>query len=202
MQKYFSLEGGIYRGLSLMFDLIWLNLLLILTSLPVVTIGASLSAAYDVCFRLVKGEALEIRQAYLKAFKAKAKTSSIVFLGNALVFILLAVAIKLIGVELIVFPLLVILAVLLLLNEILYPLISLTEFSFKELYRQSFGITLQYLVYLVACFMLSLIGLVWPVFLIKLSFIWLALGGAVTIYLKSKLLTNLLIKLNFIQEEN
>lgn len=200
MQKYFSLEGGIYRGLSLMGDLITLNLLLIVTSLPILTMGASLSAAYGICFKLIKGERVEIRQSYLTAFKETFQLSTRIFLTHLGVMGFLAVAIKLIGVEWIVFPLLVVLAMWLLLNEMLYPLLSLRHFSYKELYRQSFGITLKYLVPLVASFMLTLIGLLWPVFLIKLSFIWLALGGALIIYLKSKLLTHVLTKLKI--EEN
>lgn len=201
MQKYFSLEGGIYRVLTVMFDLIVLNVWMIVTSLPLVTIGASISAAYVVAFKLVNGETVSVRADYLAAFRGKAKISSLVFLGNLLVMTGMAVIIKSVGIELVVFPLLVVFAVLLLLTEILYPLISVSDLSLKDLYRQSFGITLQYLVYLVACFMLTLIAMLWPIFLVKLSFVWLALGGSLSIYLKSKLLNNVLIKLNFIQVE-
>lgn len=201
MQKYFSLEGGIYRVLTVMFDLIVLNVWMIVTSLPLVTIGASISAAYVVAFKLVNGETVSVRADYLAAFRGKAKISSLVFLGNLLVMTGMAMIIKSVGIGLVVFPLLVVFAVLLLLTEILYPLISVSDLSLKDLYRQSFGITLQYLVYLVACFMLTLIAVLWPIFLVKLSFVWLALGGSLSIYLKSKLLNNVLIKLNFIQVE-
>lgn len=202
MQKYFSLDGGIYRVLSIMFDLIVLNMWMIVTSIPLITIGASVSAAYVVAFKLANGEQVAIRKTYLKAFKEKAQRSSGVYLANVVMLAGLAVIIKLVGIELIVFPLLIVVALVLLINEIIYPLISVTELSWKELYRQSLGITLQYLVYLVACFMVTLVLILWPIFLINLSFIWLVLGGGLTIYLKSKLLNNLLIKLNFIQVED
>jgi uncharacterized membrane protein YesL len=43
----FSPDSAFMRGLSAMIDAIWINLLLIVTSLPLITVGAAMTAAHD-----------------------------------------------------------------------------------------------------------------------------------------------------------
>ena len=48
----FNLESPLMQKLSLLWDLMVLNVLTIIASLPVFTIGAALTALYDVVFRM------------------------------------------------------------------------------------------------------------------------------------------------------
>ncbi len=50
-------------------DLVILNLLFVITSLPVFTLGASVTALYSVTLRLVRNEESSIAKAYFRAFK-------------------------------------------------------------------------------------------------------------------------------------
>lgn len=200
MQKLFSLEGGVYHTLSLIKNLIVLNLLMIMTSLPIITIGASLSATFYVSSKLVNGEEIRLFETYVKIFKNKFKISLIIFMINGLLGFSLIMLIKAIGIELLSFPLLVLFASFLLINEAIYPLLSLNKGSIKLLYKESIGLTLQYLVYFVACFIITIIWGLFPIYFIKLSFIWLALGGSLSVYLKAKLLNRIFIKSNYIIE--
>ena len=55
--------------LSRIFDLIILNILFVLCSLPVITIGSSLTALYSVTLKMVRNEESYIFRSFFKSFK-------------------------------------------------------------------------------------------------------------------------------------
>jgi uncharacterized membrane protein YesL len=57
-------------------DLILLNLLFLITCLPVFTIGAAITALYTICFRLMREEYSGITKSYFKAFHANFKAAT------------------------------------------------------------------------------------------------------------------------------
>ena len=65
MNLHFKL-ADLFSGIV---DLVILNLLFVLTSLPVFTIGASATALYSVTLRMVRGEESSIVKAYFHGFK-------------------------------------------------------------------------------------------------------------------------------------
>ena len=62
-------ENVIIRILNRIFDLIILNVLCLITSLPIITAGASLTALYSVTIRMVAREEGYIVRDYFRAFK-------------------------------------------------------------------------------------------------------------------------------------
>lgn len=70
MSSFFSADGGLYRFLSKFWDLVKLNFLWILFSLPVITIGASTVAAYSVAMKMVDDEESYIARTFVHEFKA------------------------------------------------------------------------------------------------------------------------------------
>ena len=56
MNRLFSLDGKLFHILSRIADLILLNVLWLLSSLPIITIGASTTALYYVMLKIVKNE--------------------------------------------------------------------------------------------------------------------------------------------------
>ena len=52
----FSIDGKLWRFLSKMADLILVNIIFIIFSIPVITIGASKAALYDVSRRIRRDE--------------------------------------------------------------------------------------------------------------------------------------------------
>ena len=68
-----------------------LNLLLLLTSIPLVTIGASLTALYTVVFRIGTQEEGSVVRAYFSAFKSNFKNSTVIWLILVAVFVICGV---------------------------------------------------------------------------------------------------------------
>lgn len=73
-------DNIVTRFLSRLCDFVLLNLLWILCSLPIFTIGASTTALYAVMLRLVKNEEGYLIQSFLKNFKSNFKKSTILWL--------------------------------------------------------------------------------------------------------------------------
>ena len=71
--KFFSVDSPLYRFLSRVLDILKLNFLWILGSLPVFTIGASTTAAMSVALKLADDEEGYIAKSYFAAYKANFK---------------------------------------------------------------------------------------------------------------------------------
>lgn len=69
MKNLFGEGGILYRFLTKMTDLIILNLIFLLTCIPVVTIGASCTALYSLTLKMCKNEEAYIVRSYFRYFK-------------------------------------------------------------------------------------------------------------------------------------
>ena len=72
----FSPDSKIMQILSRITDLILLNLLFLISCLPIFTIGAAITALYTMCFRLMREEYSSIMKSYLKAFRSNFKAAT------------------------------------------------------------------------------------------------------------------------------
>lgn len=88
MRKFFSDSNPVIRGLTKLADLMWLNALFIITSLPLFTIGAAASALYYESMRVVQGEEAYITRDFFKAFKNNFKYATIVWIVSAFLLLL------------------------------------------------------------------------------------------------------------------
>ena len=96
------IDNPIMRGMGRLADFIILNLLWVVCSIPIITIGASTTALYTVMMKLVKNEEGYIAKGFLKAFKENFKQSTImwiIFLLISIVFVVDFVSIKLMSDE-------------------------------------------------------------------------------------------------------
>ena len=78
------LESPIIEFLSTVADYMLLNILFLVTCLPIITIGPAMSALYTVMMKEVRHENTEILKMYLKAFKNNFKVSlslSLLYIG-------------------------------------------------------------------------------------------------------------------------
>lgn len=80
MNRLFNIDNPVMQFLSKMFDLIVLNLIFILSCIPIITIGASISALYYVCLKMLRGEDPYIWQNFWKSFRQNFKQSTVVWL--------------------------------------------------------------------------------------------------------------------------
>lgn len=87
----FAPDSKLLQFLSRVADLLILNLLFILTSLPVVTVGASVTALYCVCFRLGTREEGRLVADYFRSFRTNFKQATVIWLIVLLLLVISAV---------------------------------------------------------------------------------------------------------------
>ena len=75
--KFFSVDSPLYRFLSKLLDVIRLNFLWILFSIPLVTVGASTVAALSVALKMADDEEGYIGRSFLKAFRENWKQGTV-----------------------------------------------------------------------------------------------------------------------------
>ena len=74
-------DNPVISGMSRIFDMMCLNVLWLVCSLPIFTIGASTTAMYTVMLKVVKNEEGYIVKGFFKAFKENFKKSTIIWNG-------------------------------------------------------------------------------------------------------------------------
>ncbi len=80
MNWFFDMDRPVMRALSIMADLLVLNILTVLCSLPVLTAGAALTALSDACLRLVRQEDGALGRDYFRAFRDNFKKGTLLWL--------------------------------------------------------------------------------------------------------------------------
>lgn len=89
MNNLFNLDNPVMQFLFKVSDLIILNLIFLLSCIPVITIGPALCALYYVNLKIARGEDPYIWTNYWKAFRQNFKQGTIVWLISIAIFIFL-----------------------------------------------------------------------------------------------------------------
>ena len=89
--NFFVIDSPVMRFLGRIGDIIILNLIFVVTALPVVTVGTALSALYTVAMKLARGEDPSVLREYMRAFWRNRKPATICWLimaaAGALIFL-------------------------------------------------------------------------------------------------------------------
>lgn len=80
MNGIFAADSGLMRFLSRVADLMILNVVFIVTSLPIVTLGASLTALSFVSLRIVDGTDRSVLGEYFTSFRSNFRQASVLWL--------------------------------------------------------------------------------------------------------------------------
>ena len=80
MNRLFNLDNPFWQFFSKVCDIIILNAIFIISCIPVITIGASISALYYVCLKMIRKEEPYIWKNFWKAFRQNFKQSTIIWL--------------------------------------------------------------------------------------------------------------------------
>lgn len=80
MSGFFSYDNPVMRFIGKLGDVIILNILWVICSIPIVTIGAATTAAYYVTLKLVRDEEGHTVRAFLKSFRENFRQSTIIWL--------------------------------------------------------------------------------------------------------------------------
>ncbi len=71
--KFFSTESGLYKFMTGLTNVLKINILWLLCSLPIITVGAATIAAFDVTLKMVDDEEGYVGRQFIKAFKTNLK---------------------------------------------------------------------------------------------------------------------------------
>lgn len=99
MNDLFNLDNPFMQFLSKISDLILLNLIFLLSCIPLITIGASMSALYYMCLRILRGEDTYIWNGFWKAFRENFKQSTILWILSAAIFLFISIDFRIISLQ-------------------------------------------------------------------------------------------------------
>ena len=152
----FKIDSPIINFLSRLVDIVVLNLLFLICSIPVVTMGASLTAMYYVTVKMVKNEESYIWRDFFKSFKQNFKQATIIWCLNLFAIVVLVVDVLVVyrgisGEHSSMLLIAVIFMGIILTAEMLYvyPVLSHFENSVKNTIRNAFILALGNLPYTV-----------------------------------------------------
>ena len=81
MRDFFSFDNTFFRALSRVADLIILNIAFIICSIPIFTIGASMTAMYYVTLKMAENEEGYVLRTFWKSFRQNFKQATLIWLG-------------------------------------------------------------------------------------------------------------------------
>ena len=93
---FFDPEGKFAKYGGKLWDMMWLNILCILSSLPIITIGAAQTALHYVMLKIVRDEETAITKAYFHSFWMNLRQAIVLELIFAVILYLMAVSFRLI----------------------------------------------------------------------------------------------------------
>ncbi len=74
--KFFEFDGPVFRFISTLVDLIFLNILIVIFSIPIITIGAAFTAGHFTALKMRRGEGTMVKT-FWKSFKMNFVQSTI-----------------------------------------------------------------------------------------------------------------------------
>ena len=198
MQFLFSPDSKIMQILSRFADIVILNVVFLLTCLPVFTIGAANAAMYDVVFRMDTEREEKLLRTYFRSFKDNFRQGTVIWL-----FLLLFGAASCVnmvqfseiggtlGYILFLFAMLVLLVVVLVFSYA-FPLLSQFRNSIQDTLKNALLLSIAHLprsilIAVINCFPWALLVLNLYAF-VKLGFLWVSLYFAAAAYFNSRVL--------------
>ncbi len=210
MNFLFSPDGIVLTVLNKALSVILLGIIWLIFCIPIVTIGASTTAFYSVLFKLSKGKEGYIFTQFFEAFKRDFKQSTIVFLINSFIFILLYLDLFVClnffngTVQMISFAVLSIIAfIYYTMSCYLYPVISKFKNTNKHLFTNSFKLAFSNIIFSINIIFFSILHMITFYFLRNSFFIttlfYTFLVYVVCAYIKAVLFSNRFKKLSLEQ---
>ena len=94
MNRLFNMDNGFFRVLTKIVDCVWLSILFLVTSIPVFTIGVSMTSLYYAVQKSLKNDRGYVSSEYFHAFKTNFKQSTLIWLLVLIIGIVLSVDVR------------------------------------------------------------------------------------------------------------
>lgn len=206
MENLFRYDSKFWEILEEISDIVILNFLFIIFSIPIITIGASSSALYTVSLKKTNEENISVFKEFMRSFKSNFKISTLAWIFTIILASMLfldfyisnLISIKFIGLGLKFISTLV--SILLIFNiTYLFPMISKFDNTLKNTIINSTIISIQYLPYTI---IMSILNVLWIVLLCLLFnsyhyilFFYIIIGFGIVSYINSIFLNKIFLKL-------
>ncbi|KAB8133649.1 YesL family protein [Gracilibacillus oryzae] len=201
MEHILKMEGPVYHFLTRAVELTLLNLLFIVCSIPIITMGTSITALYSVTLKMVRKEDSGIYREFLQAFKQNFRQSTAIWSLLLVAGIVLFMNYTLLGFYNGNFSLLIILSLFffsffyLLIGTMIFPYIARFKNTTKDAFKNviKMAIANPYPIFLVLIFVIGPVILMFssPFFFVLMLYINLFLGFSFVAYLNSFIIRNL-----------
>lgn len=205
-----SVQYHLMRFMDAFGNVFFLNIIFVLFSLPVVTIGASLTAMYSVCLKLVNKEEPQLWKAFIHAFKVNFKKATIAWLLLIAAFIVLWGDNMLINTvegglaSFYTFVSVVEIVLLAMVIPFLFPLIAKFDNTvgnyFKNSILMAIGNLGSWIKVALIWFAPTVLSLRYPVIIVSTWYIWLLFMFGLMAYLSSKVIHKMLLKTSAVKE--
>ena len=97
MNNLFNMDGPLFRFLSKVADLMILNIIFLISCIPIVTIGASVTALSYVTLKMKDGEEGYVFKTFFRSFRENFKQSTLIWLLMLLLAVVMVVDFLIIG---------------------------------------------------------------------------------------------------------
>lgn len=149
MAKFFSVDSKVYQFMSRLTDVFVLNTMWLIFSLPIVTIGISTIAAFDVSLRMAEDKEGKIAPAFIKAFKSNWKQGLIMSFVLFLCFYVLFIDFQLTALDVenswVFLAIGIVTAYIFVFSNLyVFPLLARYENSIPRSLKNSFNISMRY----------------------------------------------------------
>ena len=193
----FSPDSKFMTVVSRFADLLLLNLVFLLTCLPVFTIGAAVTALYTMCFRLMREEYSGLLRSYFSAFKSNFRQATCIWLLLLLIvcpalfyfYVLFSIdsLLRYFGFLFILISLLAAMTA-----SYVFPWISQFENTTGQALKTALILSISHLPRTLAIVAINLVPaivfFISPELFLQVSFLWVALYSAAAAYMNTGLL--------------
>lgn len=193
--KILDIDSPLMRGLSKIADLMWLNILTLICCIPLVTVGASLTAMHYTALKIVRGEEAYITKNFFHSFKTNFRQATVVWVIQLVAMAILAADYYLLytATEEQAFPL--ILQILLtiatvaaaLVFTMIYPLMAKFENTLAAMFKNALLMSLIKFPAVVVMLVLEIVPVAIAVFFMQLFPIVILFGFVLSAYVGAKL---------------
>lgn len=202
MDRIFNMDNKFFTFMGRVADLILLNIIFLLSCIPIVTIGASITAMYYVTLKMARNEDSYIFRSFVKSFKQNFKQSTIIWLILLAVGALLFVDFNIMeqagseGVfKAVYLGLYLLLLFFGMVFAYIFPLLSRFDNTVKNTFLNALKMAIAHFPYtvliLVITYVPMFLTLNYGVVLVYGAFVWIAAGFAVTSFLNAKIFTKI-----------
>lgn len=206
MTKLFSTEGKIYSGMERIYQILLLNIIFVISCLPIITIGVATASAYGTAYKMITHSEGVLYKEYFRQLKVNAIPATkmwmlmLMTIGVGFLFFPY-IQVFMIGNKIAYYLLMLLLTFLILMSLYVFPLIARFDKTIFGTIINAMILSLKHLPQSIIVFFITVGGIVIvPIFLPKLLFAWLFTGIGTVIYINANVLIKVFNKYDITEE--